>query len=48
LYLRNRQGLTGRDVFAIDGVKQPSNASKCRSVLALTSNAKSPNSSDGR
>lgn len=31
LYLCNRQGLIGREMFAIDGVKLPSNASKARS-----------------
>jgi transposase len=31
LYLCNRQGLIGREHFAIDGVKLPSNASKARS-----------------
>lgn len=31
LYLCNRQGLIGRDMFAIDGVKLPSNASKAKS-----------------
>ena len=31
LYLCDRQGLIGRDLFAIDGVKLPSNASKARS-----------------
>ncbi|PKO34435.1 MAG: DDE transposase [Betaproteobacteria bacterium HGW-Betaproteobacteria-7] len=30
LYLCNRQGLIGREMFAIDGVKLPSNASKAR------------------
>lgn len=31
LYLCNRQGLIGREMFAIDGVKLPSNASKHKS-----------------
>lgn len=31
LYLCDRQGLIGREMFAIDGVKLPSNASKARS-----------------
>ena len=31
LYLCNRQGLIGREMFAIDGVKLPSNASKAKS-----------------
>jgi len=31
LYLCDRQGLIGREMFAIDGVKLPSNASKTRS-----------------
>jgi transposase len=31
LYLCDRQGLIGREMFAIDGVKLPSNASKSRS-----------------
>lgn len=31
LYLCNQQGLIGRQMFAIDGVKLPSNASKARS-----------------
>jgi hypothetical protein len=31
LYLSDRQGLIGREMFAIDGVKLPSNASKARS-----------------
>ena len=31
LYLSNRQGLSGRQMYAIDGVKLPSNASKARS-----------------
>ncbi len=31
LYLCNQQGLIGREMFAIDGVKLPSNASKARS-----------------
>jgi transposase len=32
LYLCDRQGLIGRDMFAIDGLKLPSNASKSRSA----------------
>lgn len=31
LYLCNRQGLIGREMFAIDGIKLPSNASKAKS-----------------
>ena len=31
LYLCDRQGLIGREMFAIDGVKLPSNASKAKS-----------------
>ena len=31
LYICDRQGLIGREMFAIDGVKQPSNASKAKS-----------------
>ncbi len=31
LYICDRQGLIGREMFAIDGVKLPSNASKARS-----------------
>ena len=31
LYLCDRQGLIGREMFAIDGIKLPSNASKARS-----------------
>ena len=31
LYLCDRQGLIGRQMFAIDGVKLPSNASKAKS-----------------
>jgi transposase len=31
LYLCNRQGLIGREMFAIDGVKLPSNAAKAKS-----------------
>ena len=31
LYLCDRQGLIGREIFAIDGAKLPSNASKARS-----------------
>jgi len=31
LYFCNRQGLIGREMFAIDGVKLPSNASKAKS-----------------
>jgi hypothetical protein len=30
-YLCDRQGLIGREMFAIDGVKLPGNASKARS-----------------
>ena len=31
LFICDRQGLIGREMFAIDGVKRPSNASKARS-----------------
>ena len=31
LYICDRQGLIGREMFAIDGVKLPSNASKAKS-----------------
>ena len=35
LYLCDRQGLIGREMFAIDGVKLPSNASKAKSGKEL-------------
>jgi Transposase and inactivated derivatives len=40
LLICDRQGLIGKEMFAIDGVKLPSNASKEKSAPALTSCAK--------
>lgn len=39
LYLCDRQGLIGREMFAIDGVKLPSNASKTKSGTRADSQA---------
>ena len=44
LYLCNRQGLIGREMFAIDGVKLPSNASKAKSGTRADLNIKLTNS----
>lgn len=45
LYICDRQGLIGREMFAIDGVKLPSNAAKAKSgTRAATSNARRRNS----
>ena len=44
LFICDRQGLIGREMFAIDGVKLPSNASKARAAPERTSRAKPSNS----